>query len=135
MSSVWSELKASLTLGDKILFLFLLILSLSSYFLLHYFFPGGDMVYIKHGNKLLYVLPLLEDKTVTITEQEGTNTVEVKQGRVRMANATCLRKLCVHQGWISRGAIVCLPNKIIITVGSDESGKDDEESQYDGITR
>ena len=135
MTSLWSQLKASITTGDKILFLFLFFLSLSSYSLLHHFFPGGDMVYIKHGKKLLYVLPIQEDRVVTITVPEGKNTVEIKEGRVRIADATCLRKLCVQQGWIRRGALVCLPNKVIITIGSDEQGKTREEFQYDGITR
>lgn len=135
MNTVWSQLKSSITTGDKILILSLSVLSLSSYFLLHHFFPSGDMVYIKYGEKLLYVLPIMENKTVTITVPEGSNTVEIKEGRVRISDATCPRKLCVQQGWINRGAIVCLPNKIIITIGNDKLDKSKGESQYDGITR
>lgn len=128
------KLKTSVTLADKILFIFLLALSLSSYFLLNHFFPGGNMVYIKHGEKLLYVLPLQENQTVTVTVPEGRNVVEIKGGRVRIADATCPRKLCTKQGWISRGALVCLPNKVVVMVGQSASGKV-KKSQYDGITR
>lgn len=48
----------------------------------------------------------------------GTNTIVIKNGAVRMENADCPDKLCVKQGNIydSSKDIVCLPNKVVIKV-------------------
>ena len=48
----------------------------------------------------------------------GTNTLEILDGRVRMTGADCPNHLCVKQGWVrySGQSIVCLPNKVTVTV-------------------
>ena len=48
----------------------------------------------------------------------GTNTIEIKDGKVRMLEAQCPNHLCVHQGWISLEgqSIVCLPNEVTVSV-------------------
>ncbi|MBP5553068.1 MAG: NusG domain II-containing protein [Spirochaetales bacterium] len=54
----------------------------------------------------------------------GTNTIEIKDGRVRMIEAICPNHLCIRQGWIRFGgqSIVCLPNKLsVIVLGTDDS--------------
>lgn len=54
----------------------------------------------------------------------GTNTIEIKDGRVRMLEAECPNHLCVHQGWVrfEGQSIVCLPNKVTVSVcGTGES--------------
>jgi len=55
--------------------------------------------------------------TIKIEDSLGTNVIEVEHGRIRMLQADCPDRTCVHQGW-ARGAatpIVCLPNRIVIT--------------------
>ncbi|RMD52572.1 MAG: NusG domain II-containing protein, partial [Nitrospirae bacterium] len=64
------------------------------------------------------------------TKDGGKNIIEIKDGKVRMAYANCPYKLCVKQGWIRKGAIICLPHKVFVIVG----GKHREEP-YDAITR
>ena len=56
----------------------------------------------------------------------GTNTIEIKDGRVRMLEAFCPNHLCIRQGWISLEgqSIVCLPNKVIVTVHGTGGGFD-----------
>lgn len=51
-------------------------------------------------------------------------------GRIRIAHSGCPNQDCVHIGWVSRsgGQIVCLPNRLVISV----SGSDAPE--VDGIT-
>ena len=54
----------------------------------------------------------------------GTNTIEIKDGKVRMTEADCPNHLCVRQGWISFSgqSIVCLPNELSVTIsGADEA--------------
>ena len=60
-------------------------------------------------------------------EKDGhTNILLVEEGRISMKSADCPDKLCVKQGEISSGAypIVCLPNKIVIRINSDNSAAD-----------
>ena len=56
----------------------------------------------------------------------GTNTLEIKDGKARISDADCPNMQCVRQGWISRGgqSIVCLPNKLIVTVTSSDRSVD-----------
>lgn len=52
------------------------------------------------------------------------NRVCAEKGRIAIIHADCPDKLCINQGFITSGAkpIVCLPNKVTITI---ESRKDD----------
>ena len=56
----------------------------------------------------------------------GTNTIEIKDGRVRMLEASCPNHLCIRQGWIrfEGQSIVCLPNKVTVTVRGTGDGYD-----------
>ena len=65
---------------------------------------------------------LLTDGIYTING--GTNTIEIKDGKVRMTEAECPNHLCVRQGWISFSgqSIVCLPNELSVTItGADDA--------------
>lgn len=50
----------------------------------------------------------------------GTNTMEIQDGKVRMADADCPDKLCMHQKAISQSgeSIICLPNKVVLQIVS-----------------
>ena len=52
----------------------------------------------------------------------GENIVEIDRDKVKMYYADCPDLDCVRQGWISRPGqmIVCLPNRIVIKIESDE---------------
>lgn len=73
------------------------------------------------NNELVAELPLSDlDEPVTI-EVPGARypiTVEAERGRIRVAHSDCPSQDCVHTGWVSRsgGQIVCLPNRLVITV-------------------
>ncbi|PIE53863.1 MAG: hypothetical protein CSA35_09130 [Dethiosulfovibrio peptidovorans] len=49
---------------------------------------------------------------------EGSNTVSVEPGRIRISSADCPTKLCVRQGWLSPGGLplICLPHRLVISV-------------------
>lgn len=51
----------------------------------------------------------------------GTNTLVIKSGKAYIGHANCPDKLCINQGKVSRTGerIVCLPNKITVTVIGD----------------
>ena len=55
---------------------------------------------------------------------DGKNTIEIRDGKVRMTEADCPNHLCVRQGWISFSgqSIVCLPNELSVTItGADDA--------------
>jgi hypothetical protein len=54
----------------------------------------------------------------------GSNEIQISRGKVRMIHADCPDLVCVHQGWIdTQGqSIVCLPNRITVTVTGTGSG-------------
>lgn len=56
---------------------------------------------------------------------DGTNTLEIMDGKADMKEADCPDKLCVNHKAISRDgeSIICLPNKVVVTI---EGGKDRE---------
>ena len=70
-----------------------------------------------------------EDKIIEITNEEGvvTNKLIIKDGKADMVEANCPDKLCVHQKAISLNnqTIVCLPNKVVVTVDSYDTAEVD----------
>lgn len=55
---------------------------------------------------------------------------EVKDGKIRIINAACPDKLCEKTGFIGAPgqSIICVPNKITVTVGGDSDNKNDGAS-------
>ena len=74
---------------------------------------------------------LWEEQTITVGEGDTINIIEIKDGEAFMVEASCPDQLCVDQKEISydKESIICLPNKVVITVTSDM------ESDLDGIVR
>jgi len=74
---------------------------------------------------------LLEEQIITIEQNGALNIIEIKDGEAFMKEASCPDQLCVDQNEISfdKESIICLPNKVVITVTSDM------ESDLDGIVR
>ena len=56
----------------------------------------------------------------------NTNKIEIKDGRVRMIEASCPNHLCIRQGWIrfEGQSIICLPNKVTVIVRGTGDGFD-----------
>jgi hypothetical protein len=106
------------TRGDRILFIFLLIASLVAIFFVKDVLPKGNEVVIEVDGKMQYTYPLNSDRMVKVESRYGNLTVEIKGSKVRVVDASCPNKLCEHQGWVSGGAIVCLPSRISVLVGS-----------------
>jgi len=72
---------------------------------------------IYQNGVLLQTVPLNRDGQFTIPSPDGgSNTVTVRNGQIRVEQATCPDKLCVNQGWSDsqNKPIVCLPNGLVI---------------------
>ena len=77
-------------------------------------------VYIYKANQLFGVYSLKQDKIITI---DVDNTVEIKNGKVRMKFADCPDKRCVKQGFTKSMPIICLPNKLSIEIKDNQNSK------------
>lgn len=72
-------------------------------------------------NELVAELPLsalTQPVTLQVPGARYHITVEAENGRVRVSHSECPSQDCVHTGWVSRsgGQIICLPNRLVITV-------------------
>ena len=92
---------------------------------------GGTTAVITKDGILLHEVDLedpgMESQTFHILGEHGEeNVVRVEHGRVCMESASCPDQVCVNQGYISNSAlpIVCLPNKVIVTIEGGESDLD-----------
>ncbi|QWR76193.1 NusG domain II-containing protein [Candidatus Magnetomonas plexicatena] len=101
-----------LTYGDLALFSLLIIISVSALIYVSVGVSQGAVVKIEVNNKLLYQYPLNEDRRIHLEFMD----IEIKGGRVAVTEANCPNKICVKQGFVDRGAIICLPNRTVITV-------------------
>ena len=90
----------------------------------------GDMVRITVGGQLFGTYDLSEDRKITVEEKGCFNRIVIKGGKVWMEKANCKNQVCVNTGRISEagGSIVCLPNKVAVTVEREGGGKYDAVS-------
>ena len=73
-----------------------------------------------------------ESYTITISGEDGAeNVIRVSPGSICMESASCPDHLCVKQKAISKEgeSIICLPNKVVVTV------KSDMKSDIDSISK
>ena len=84
--------------------------------------PKSRTAQIEVDGKPIYVLPLDKDRIVSVEGPGGKTFIEIKDQKVRITGSPCPNKLCIEQGWIKNGGLVCLPNKVVITIG-DHEGK------------
>lgn len=90
-------------------------------------FPGRDrtVVRITVDDALYGEYSLLEDRVIPIG---STNVCEIRDGQVRMTEASCPDQLCIRQGALDssgQGAIICLPNRVRIEVAGGDAARED----------
>ena len=61
----------------------------------------------------------------------GTNVLVIEDGHAYMDEASCPDHLCMNMGQISKGgqSIICLPNKVVVEVASDNKSEIDAVAQ------
>ncbi|MBQ8627824.1 MAG: NusG domain II-containing protein [Agathobacter sp.] len=81
----------------------------------------GSYITVTVDGKEYGTYSLLEEQTITIGEGEHVNIITVKDGKAHMTSASCPDQLCVNQNAIGydKQSIICLPNKVVVTVTSD----------------
>lgn len=91
---------------------------------------GGYAVVTIDGETVME-LPLNADTSVVLGRGEHSNTLVIEDGRAYISQATCPDHICIRQGRISYDGqtIVCLPNKLVVTIRGGESPGTDAVSQ------
>ncbi len=113
------------------LFIVLIAFSLIGIVIAQEAIPQGHSVAIEIGGSLAYTFPLDIDRIVPIATPDGNMIIEIRDEKVRVSESDCPKKLCVRQGWVAKGAIICLPNKTVILVGQ---GMPYSEKELDAIS-
>ena len=126
------ELKQKVNLQKKDWILIGIILFVAGMaFLLHEFIggKGAGCVTVKVDGEIQGVYRLSEDQEIEING--GTNTLKINNGTADMTWADCPDKLCVNQRAVSKSgeSIICLPNRVIVTVDSSENSEFDAVAQ------
>lgn len=78
---------------------------------------GGAMAEISSDGAVIETVDLRIDRELRIeSENGGSNLVVVRDGEIRVTEASCPDQVCVQRGACSGGApVVCLPNRLVIT--------------------
>ena len=92
-------------------------IGLSAYLLLS---SEGERAVITLDGEHYADYPLKEDITVTISSKEGlgTNILVISDGKAYVSEASCPDLICVKHRpiWREGEAIVCLPNKVVVSI-------------------
>lgn len=122
-----------MTRGDKLLIIFVLILTIVSLGFIKRQGLSNDNKYVsvqvngKEIKKVIYDKSII-GKTIPIETEYGYNLLEIGDERVRIIEASCPDKIDVKQGYISEigQTIVCLPNKLVVEIkGMDKNNQID----------
>lgn len=78
--------------------------------------PESSVVAIIQDGRELYRLDLAreEDRTIQVEYNGRVNIIEIKEHRIRVAEADCPDNTCVKTGWLEQAPIICLPNRLVI---------------------
>ena len=123
--------KTTIRRGDIILtstFLITAVLIFTCYNL--FFHNPGTSVQITADGRIINTLPLASDTTIIINGyNNGTNTLQIKNGYASIIDADCPDKLCQKQKKIKYNGetLVCLPHRVVVSVISQE------KPQIDGV--
>ena len=114
---------------DLLLMSVILVLALAAWAVYQFVLPGSDSteLQITVDGAVYGVYDLREDQTIKIND---TNTCVIEGGRVSMVSSKCPDHLCEKQKSIDSrgGTIVCLPNKVVLSIVSDG------QPEYDAVT-
>lgn len=122
------EITKILTLWDRILIVFLSLVTALSFYVVKSVFPEGAEASIRIEGKNIGRYKLKEDRLLKLRGPLGSTVIEIKNGKIRVIKAPCRDKICMKQGWISRSGdtLICLPNRMMVFISG--------EASYDAIS-
>ena len=120
---------------DIILIAAVLAISLISLAAIKMTQKDGKEVIVTVEGKEVYKTSIKKDQIYQIPEENGTNVMQIKDGKVTMIEATCPDHYCMKQKAVDEhgGSIICLPNKVVIE--GENTAEDSESSpKIDAVT-
>ena len=120
---------------DIILIAAVLAISLISLVAIKMTQKDGKEVTVTVEGKEVYKTSIKKDQIYQIPEKNGTNVMQIKDGKVTMIEATCPDHYCMKQKAVDEhgGSIICLPNKVVIE--GENTAEDSESSpKIDAVT-
>ena len=117
-------MKGLIRKADIVLAVVLTVLCIAASVAVYGFGKAGNKVTVKVEGKLYGEYDIGTDRVVEIDTKFGHNEITIEGGKVHMSNADCPDKYCMHQfedvGGIhtSNQTIVCLPNKVVVSIES-----------------
>lgn len=118
--------------SDIFLAVFFILIGLVPLFFIFAHDDKGHTINVNVDNKPYGRYSLEKNKVIKIKQPNGhINIIEIKNGKAFMKSSTCKNQNCVQQGKINSNnqTIVCLPNKVIITVDSKKQNEFDSVSK------
>lgn len=91
--------------------------------------PSENRLVIRTSSEVLSY-PLSVDRSVSLSSDGYTLTVEIRDGRARVSDSDCPDKICQRTGWISRKGetVICAPAAVRLTVTDRRGGTGDADS-------
>ena len=113
--------------NDLLLIAILLIFAVICLFLITIGKTEGAVIQIVRDKTVIESHPLTVDQQIELSNESGSNTLLIQDGKASMIAADCPDGLCVQQKAIGYNGetIVCLPHKLVIRVVSGEEGEVD----------
>ncbi|HOC06110.1 MAG: NusG domain II-containing protein [Bacillota bacterium] len=107
--------------GDILIVIILTAVVLAGGYLYFFHRSTQGTIVVEVDGKTTNTFPLFQegrDEIIDVRGVNGTTKVQLQDGRVRVIESACPDKICVGTGWLrsSTGAIVCLPNRVVITI-------------------
>lgn len=113
--------------ADIILFLIILIFGFAVTWWSLSGSTDGQYVRITIAGESYGTYSLDQDQEIDIIQDGHHNHITIKNGEVSMTFSDCKNQVCVNTGAISqtKDTIVCLPNKVLIEIQSQQGGNVD----------
>lgn len=94
----------------------------------------SKLLRVEKNSKLLYELPLDEDREIVLQDNNKYNKIIIKDGKVYMKEANCRDQICVHMHHIKEmgETIICLPNQVFLEIIDPNS---DTNNDIDKVVR
>ena len=81
---------------------------------------SSNYAYVYYDNNLVLEIDLSVDDKYKVEGFNGEVLIEVKDNKLRVYKENSKFHICSHQGFMSSGSIVCLPNKVVISFENQE---------------
>ena len=113
--------------NDVFFIVTLLLIALVGMVYLFVFREPGEVVEVSIDGEFYGRYSLSQNITVDIPSEAGLNRLVISDGRAMMESATCPDGVCVSHRPVfrSRESIVCLPNRVVVTVVNDNGVDND----------